>query len=313
MPLEPQSQRLLDAAIAVGAPPLHTMSVERARRMDAQRPVNMKDKRIPSIDTEDRMILSEGGRMRCRVYRPGGEGFLPIFVYCHGGGWVMGSIESGSDTFCRLLAVLANVVVVSADYRLSPESKFPDALNDAYTAMTWARENAASLGGDASRLAVGGDSAGGNLAAAVCLMAKAKKYDGIRYQLLIYPVLDYLLPGTRSYRDNGSGYLLTRDDMAWFWGHYLREGEDVNNPYICPLRAGDLSGLPAAHILTAEFDPLRDEGEAYARKLRDFGVSVRLDRFEGLMHGFITQWQVIDKGLEAIYAVSAAMKDRLGQ
>jgi acetyl esterase len=308
MPLEPQSQHLMDVADAAGLPPLYTLSVEQARSM-AEIEFADAGAGIPPIRTEDRMIPSEGGLMRCRIFYPDGKGPFPILVYCHGGGWVLGGIES-CDSFCKLLAALAGVVVVSADYRLSPESKYPDAVNDAYAAVLWAHENAASFDGDASRLAVGGDSAGANLVAAACLSAKEKQCPPIRYQLLIYPVLDYYLPGTRSYRDNASGYFLTREHMAWFWGHYLREGEDIDNPHICPLRASDLSNLPDAHILTAEFDPLRDEGEAYAQKLRDFGVNVRLDRFEGVMHGFVMQWQTLDKGLEAIRLISENLKTR---
>jgi acetyl esterase len=312
MPLEQQSQRFLDAINAANAPPMYTLSAGEARRDAAAMfgAGDADDGRVPPVDSEDRMIPSDGGRMRCRIYHPGGKEPLPILVYYHGGGWVLEGVEP-CDAFCKFVAALANAVVVSAEYRLSPECKYPGALNDAYTAAVWVCENAASFGGDATRLALGGDSAGGNLAAAVCLRARDAGYPRICYQLLIYPVLDYYMPGTQSYRDNESEYFLTRKHMVWFWNHYLREDADVDDPYICPLRAADLSGLPEAHILTAEFDPLRDEGEAYAEKLRDFGVTVRLDRCEGLMHGFIMQWHMLDKGLEAIYSISGALKERL--
>jgi acetyl esterase len=177
-------------------------------------------------------------------------------------------------------------VVVSVNYRLAPEHKFPAALEDAYSATKWIAENAADLSGDSNRIAVGGDSAGGNLAASVSLMARDRHGPSIVFQLLIYPVVNHAFD-TASYTENAEGYWLLRDDMRWFWNHYLRDEQDGRNPYASPLRAENLASLPPAFVITAEFDPLRDEGEAYAARLRESGVPVKLTRYDGMIHDFV--------------------------
>lgn len=197
-------------------------------------------------------------------------------------------------------------MVVSVDYRLAPEHKFPAAAEDSYAAAKWAAENAASIGVDPSRIAVGGDSAGGNLAAVVALMARDKHEISIAYQMLIYPVTNHSY-ATESYTENADGYLLTKDSMEWFWNHYLRNEEDGKNPYASPLQAKDLSGLPPALVLTGEFDPLRDEGEAYAERLKEAGVPVEAKRYDGMIHGFFWMPGVLEQGRKSIEQAADAL------
>jgi len=220
-----------------------------------------------------------------RVYIPREGEDLPVLVFFHGGGWVLGDLDS-VDSLCRSLANAADCVVVSVEYRLAPEHKFPAAVEDAYSATKWTANSATSFSGDPRRIAVGGDSAGGNLAAAVSLMARDKHGPPIVFQLLIYPATNHAFD-TTSYSDNAEGYWLSKDDMRWFWNHYLRDELDGRNPYASPSRAADLSSLPPAFVITAEFDPLKDEGEAYAARLRECGVLVKITRYDGMIHDFV--------------------------
>jgi acetyl esterase len=307
MSIDPQVQMLLDAEAESELPPLHKISVSDARQRLCDDLAVTDDERIPLVKSEDRMIPIDDGNIRCRVYTPDGDGPFPIMVYLHGGGWMLGNIET-HDALCRFITKLSDCIVVSVDYRLAPENKYPTPLLDSYVATVWAYDHAGSLNGDSSRLAIGGDSSGGNLAAAVCLMARDRKGPKIRYQVLIYPVTDYYLPGTQSYKDNAKGFSLEYDQMVYFWENYLNDDADIDCPYICPLRSNDLSGLPPAHILTAEYDPLRDEGALYAKKLREYGVDVKLDSHEGLIHGYVTLWHVIDGAMDSIYEISKGLK-----
>ena len=247
---------------------------------------------------KDLEIPGPAGGIPVRVYRPSERSDLPVLVYLHGGGWAICSLET-HDASCRQLANDAGCMVVSVDYRLAPEHRFPAAPEDCYAALTWTAENAASLGGDARRLAIGGDSAGGNLSAVVSLMARDRKGPRLCHQLLVYPVTDHAFD-TDSYRENADAPILTREIMQGFWGHYLGRPEDGRHPYASPLRAEDLSGLPPAHVITAEYDPLRDEGEAYARRLSAAGVPVVQRRFEGMVHGFFGFGELIDDAREAV-------------
>jgi acetyl esterase len=234
----------------------------------------------------------------------------PVLVYLHGGGWVIGTLDS-YDATCRELAQGAGCVVVSVDYRLAPEHRYPAAPEDCYAAVQWVAANAASLGADAKRLAVGGDSAGGNLSAVVSQMARDRGGPAIRFQLLIYPVTDADFT-RRSYVDNAEGYLLTTASMRWFWDHYVPEQAKRAEPYASPLRAADLSGLPPAWVCTAEFDPLRDEGEAYAKRLQQAGVSTTLTRFDGLIHGFVSMGLVAPKAQAGVDEAIAALAKGVG-
>jgi len=254
---------------------------------------------------EDRNIPGPGGEIPVRIYTPEGSGPFPILVWFHGGGWVLGDLEN-ADGVSRHLTVGTRCVVVSVDYRLAPETKFPGPADDCYAATQWAAQNAASINGDPAKIAVGGDSAGGNLATVICLMARDRQGPSLAFQLLVYPVTmrDF---ETVSYEENADGYSLTRDSMLWFWDHYLASEADASNPYAAPMQAESLKGLPPALVITAEFDPLRDEGEDYAHRLQDEGVSTKCTRYDGMMHGFFGAPAVLDKAKQAINEASAAL------
>jgi acetyl esterase len=237
------------------------------------------------------------GTIPIRVYTPTGTGPFPILVFFHGGGWVIGDLES-HDGLCRSLTNAVGCVTVSVDYRLAPEHKFPAAPEDCYAAAKWVADNAATINGDPQRIAVGGDSAGGNLTAVVSLMARDRGGPKLVYQLMIYPATDYF-PDTPSMRDNADGYFLTKVDMVWFLNHYLTSEADAKDPYMSPIKANDLHGLPPAMVITAEFDPLRDEGELYAARLKEAGVPVVLKRYDGMIHGFLSMSAMLVQGKKA--------------
>ncbi|MHB1004403.1 MAG: alpha/beta hydrolase [Chloroflexota bacterium] len=311
MPVDPQARALLDDMLAQGAKPNHMLPVAEARaNMVARAPQNA-GKPISIAKIEDRVIPGPNGDIPIRVYDPQLARPAPVFVYFHGGGWVIGDLET-HDHVCRALARDAGCIVVSVHYRRAPEHKFPAAAEDAYAATRWVVANAASIGGDATRVAVGGDSAGGNLAAVVCLMARERGGPELVYQLLWYPVTDHEF-NTKSYLENAEGYHLYRQDMIWFWDHYLARPEDAANPLASPLRAADLSGLPPALVVTAEYDPLRDEGEAYAARLRAAGVPVVHTRYDGMIHGFVSRALMLDQGKVALTQASAALREVFGE
>ena len=309
MGLDPQAQALLDQINAIGGLQLHMMPVVQARSTIA---AMAGAQGVPEAvaRVEDRTIPAAHGDIPVRIYHPDGTGALPALVYFHGGGWVVGSIDT-ADGICRSLANGAGCVVVSVEYRLAPEHTFPAAADDSYAVTRWVADNAATLGVDAARLAVGGDSAGGNLAAVVALMARDRRGPALVHQLLIYPVTDSACD-TQSYHDNANGYFLTKDMMLWFWSHYAGEGMDRVNPYAAPLRAANLQGVSPALVITAEYDPLRDEGEAYGARLRDAGVPTEVTRYHGMIHGFFGLAAVLDQGKRAIEQASAALRKAFG-
>lgn len=306
MPLDPQAQFILEQLEEAGAPPLSELTPEEARQTVDMSPLAGETEAVAKV--ENRTIPGPDGQIPVRIYTPAtaGEGPYPALVYYHGGGWVIGNLDT-ADNPCRLLANGAGCVVVSVDYRLAPESKFPAAAEDAYAAAKWVVDKGAEIGVDVSRVAIGGDSAGGNLTAVVALMARDRGGPSLSYQMLIYPVTNHAYD-TDSYRDNGDGYFLTKDSMVWFWNHYLNNPEEGRHPYASPLLAGDVSELPPALVITAEYDPLRDEGEAYAKRLQDAGVPVEAKRYEGMIHGFFWMPGVLDKGRAAIAQASNALK-----
>lgn len=283
MALHPEAQQLLTALEEAGLPPLEEQTVPEARAAIAGF-IALQGDPVEVASVLNRTVPGPAGEIPVRVYTPAGETPLPVVVYFHGGGWVIGDLEV-VDRPCRLLASAAGVVVVSVDYRLAPEHRYPAAFDDCYAATVWVAEHAAELGGDPGRLAVAGDSAGGNLAAAVALAARDRGGPTLSAQLLLYPVTDFNFD-TESYRENREGYLLTKAGMIWFWGHYLGAQALDKDPYACPLRADNLAGLPPAYVASSEYDPLRDEGEAYATRLREAGVAVTARRFDGMLHGF---------------------------
>ena len=304
MPLDPQIVQVMEATAALGLPPANTVSPEEARANAKKRP------RAPGPEVakvENRTIPGPGGDLPVRIYTPEGSGPFPILVWYHGGGWVVGDLEQ-ADGSSRSLCVGGDCVVVSVDYRLAPDTKFPGPADDCWAATLWAVNNAAGINGDASRLAVGGDSAGGNLAAAMCLMAADRGGPEIAFQLLIYPVTDVNFK-TVSYGDNAEGYGLTKVTMEWYWEHYLESSDDASNPYAAPLQAKSLAGQPPALVITAEYDPLRDEGEAYAKRLSEAGVATTATRYDGVIHGFFSMRDAVDKAQQAVDESSAALRN----
>lgn len=304
MPLDPQAKQLLDQMAAMGTPPLDSLPVPEARLlMDSMRGL-MGDPE-PIAHVAEQTIPVADGTIPARLYRPAADAPLPLLVYFHGGGWVLGGLES-HDGVCRSLANQAGCAVLSIDYRLAPEHRYPTAAEDCYAALLWAAGHAAELGADPTRLAVGGDSAGGNLSAVVAILARDRKGPRLRFQLLIYPVTDHGYD-TPSYVENADGYFLTRSAMVWFWNHYLGDAAGTD-PLASPLRCPDLQGLPPALVVTAEYDPLRDEGEAYAKRLREAGVPTTLTRYHGMIHGFFTMGPLLDQGKRAVEESATALR-----
>jgi acetyl esterase len=283
MPVHPEAQQLLTALEELGLPPTEEMTVPNARAAIAGF-VALQGEPVEVASVQNRTVPGPAGEIPVRVYTPVGAGQLPVVLYFHGGGWVIGDLEV-VDRPCRQLASAAGAIVVSVDYRLAPEHRYPAAFDDCYAATAWVAEHAAELGGDPAKLAVAGDSAGGNLAAAVALAARDRTGPNLGAQLLIYPVTNFNFD-TESYRENREGYLLTKSSMLWFWAHYLGAQDLDKDPYASPLRADNLVDLPPAYVATSEYDPLRDEGEAYALRLGEAGVPVTAKRFDGMLHGF---------------------------
>jgi len=311
MPLDPQAQALLEQMQSQGMPPFDQMTVAQARQVGLEFK-NLEGPPQAVAKVEDHLIPSPGGELGLgvRVYTPAGEhqSPLPLLVYFHGSGWTIANIDV-ADTPCRAIANAASAIVVSVEYRLGPEHKFPAALDDSYLATSWVAEHAAELGGDPERIVVIGDSAGGNLAAAVALMAHHRSTPKISQQILLYPATHCNFD-TASYRENADGYMLTLGSCRWFWSNYLNSDDDARNPYASPLLADDLSGLPPALVVTCEFDPLRDEGEAYAERLRAAGVPVKLSRYDGMIHGFLWMGGVVDRTQRLIEEIAAEVAAR---
>jgi acetyl esterase len=282
MPLHPQAKELIDQISALA--PLETLSVPEAR-VRSEEMMKRLGPGEPVAGLRERAIPGPGGEIPVRFYVPGGKGPFPAMVFFHGGGWVVGSLET-TDFYCRALTNGTGCLVASVNYRHGPEHRFPAAADDAYAATKWIAANAASVDIDPARLVVGGSSAGGNLAAVAAIMARERGGPEIRAQVLSVPVMDFNFE-TKSYRDNADGYGLTRAAMQWFWKHYLKSDGDGADPRASPLREKNLRGLPPAFISTAEFDPLRDEGAAYARRLRDAGVPVEHRDYAGMVHMFL--------------------------
>jgi acetyl esterase len=308
MALDPQCKAVLDGMAAAGGPPLEALTPAEARARRAAAAEAMAALSGPVVEmwkVQDRICPGPAGDIPVRVYWPKNEEGLPILLYFHGGGWVLGDLNSWDRT-CRHVAAAGQCVLISVDYRLAPEHKFPAAVEDAYAALEWASETADSLGGDAKRIAVGGDSAGGNLATVICMMARDHKGPKVAFQLLIYPVTDHA-DDRQSMAEFGEGHFLTRAGMQWFWGHYLRVASDGESPLASPI-LGELAGLPPALVITAECDPIRDQGEAYAARLQAAGVEASVLRYEGAIHVFFNLPGAIDAANQAIADAGAALR-----
>jgi acetyl esterase len=311
MALDPDAQRVLDLIREAGRPPYETLTPPEARALyrDSRRVFAPEPPEVAEL--RELTAPSPAGPIPVRLYRAAGAapGPLPALLYYHGGGWVIGDRDT-HDVVCRQLANAAGCTVLSVDYRLAPEHKFPAAIDDAYAAAAWAAREAESLGIDGARLAVGGDSAGGNLAAVVALLARDRGGPALRFQLLIYPATDLAMTHD-SHRRYAEGYLLTRGNTHWFRGHYLKSLADAEDWRASPLRAPSLAGLPPAWVLTAGFDPLSDEGEAYAQRLRDEGVPAVHRRIPDQIHGFITMGRMVRATGPALDEAAAALKAAL--
>jgi len=304
--LDPIVRQLLEAAEAEGNPPLESFSPAEARQLAADglklaggtlEPVrSIQNLRIPGPDCE----------IPIRVYTPDAPEPRPALIYFHGGGWVVCDLDT-HDVVCTAIANRAGSTVIAVDYRLAPEHKFPAAVIDSYAATAWVASHAEQLGVDPKRISVGGDSAGGNLAAVVSLKSRDEKGPAIALQVMVYPVTDLSSFSTPSYEEFGESHYLTKKEMEWFRENYLRNMDDARNPDASPLLARDLGGLPPALIITAECDPLRDEGAAYAKRLQDAGVPLTYTCYPGMIHPFFSLSGAIPQAFDAIQQVADAV------
>jgi acetyl esterase len=308
MPLEPQAKAVLDQMPVLGDEVVLALEPPQLRQAMAAMPGSVGPvEEVARV--EDRTLPGPAGEIPVRIYAPSQARRLPALVYFHGGGFVIGSLDTHDGT-CRSLANAIGCCVVSVDYRLAPEHKFPAGPEDCYAATRWVAEKGGEIGVDSSRVAIGGDSAGGNLTAVVALMARDRRGPSLCHQLLVYPVANHAFD-TASYAENEKGYLLSREMMRWFWNHYLGSPEHGKHPYASPLRAESLAGLPPAHVVTAEFDPLRDEGEALAARLRREGVPTTHVRYPGMIHGFFSMTAMIDAAKRAVAEAASAVRANL--
>jgi acetyl esterase len=306
MPIDPAARSLIDA-MATGFPKLHEMpSGTEARRRIVEAMHDVEPEREPLHHVEDRVIAVDGGEIAVRIYRPSDERDLPIVVFFHGGGWVLCDLDS-HDAMARRMANTSGCIVVATDYRLAPEHRYPTAAEDCYAALSWAATNAASFGGDASRLAIFGDSAGGNLAAVVAQMARDRGTPTLRLQILAYPVIDARCD-SNSHRTIGRDYMLWTEEVQWCWDQYLSTAGDGEQAYASPIRAASLAGLAPALVITPEFDPLRDEGEAYAHALEAAGVPTKHTQYDGMFHSFLTFTNLLPAADRAHEEIAAALR-----
>ena len=310
--LHPQARALLKLIEEKGLPPTHTLTPAEARRWYRERRFVTQPQPPEVALVQELHAAGPAGAIALRLYRPLGsapEQLLPVLVFFHGGGWVIGDLDS-HDTLCRELANGSGCAVVAVDYRMGPEHRFPGAVDDALAATRWIHAHAASLQLDANRLAVGGDSAGGNLAAVVAIAARDAGDLPIGFQLLIYPATD-MRRGAASHTSNGEGYLLTRDTITYFHDHYIDDARHDLDWRASPLLHTDLSRLPAAFVLTAGYDPLRDEGLQYAQALTEDGSKAALVCFERQIHGFITMGRVLDEANTAVALCASQLRQAL--
>ena len=294
MPLDAQIAGFLQQLEAAGAQPFHALPPVEACEAFSKLNAMLPGSSAPVASIDNRSVPGPAGEIPVRVYTPEGDGPFPVLVYIHGGGFVIGSLDD-YEPVCQELCSRVGCVVVSVDYRLAPEHPFPAAPDDAFAATQWVAGHAVELNADPARIAVGGDSAGGNLAAVVALRAREAGGPALVGQLLIYPTVQ-AGEVTPSIEENAEGYLLTRADMEYFFNHYAGQETDLNNPDLAPLRSDNLGGLPPAWVRTCEFDPLRDEGEAYAQALEAAGVPVSARRIDGSIHGSWSFFTVLALG-----------------
>jgi acetyl esterase len=305
--LDPDAAAMLQRVREANIQEWHTMPVDEGREVYRKRALLFEGTKQPAGTVWDSTIPSAGGSLAIRTYRPQKKQPQPIFIYLHGGGWVFGDLNS-HDAVCRRIAAAASCMVVSVAYRLAPEHRYQDQMDDVITAVNWVAAHGGELGGDPRHIAMGGDSAGGNLTAGACLRLREAAGPRLDLQVLIYPATAPYFD-TLSQHVNGQGYWLTRLDLIWFWGHFLGGGDDgPRDQYACPGIATDLRDLPPAVVVTAGFDPLRDEGEVYGLKLRAAGVPVIARRWPGMIHGFVGVPAPIPAGQRAVRMIARAAR-----
>jgi acetyl esterase/lipase len=309
VPLDPTAEVMIQAITELGLVVEADSTPEQRRAAMNRLAANPNIVKHPVHGVDDRTVPTPIGPIPVRVYRPSAATGLPVLVFFHGGGWVTCGLDT-HDQLCRQLCDAVGCVVLSVDYRLAPETKFPGAADDCLAAYDWATRHAHEIGGDTARLAIGGDSAGGNLAAVTALLARERQLPPPRLQLLIYPVTDREFESD-SMIDNAKGYFLESESMRWFWDHYSRTPADFDDWRFSPLRAESLGDLPRAVVVTAEYDPLRDQGEAYGRRLQDDHVRTEIVRGAGLFHGFFGLHALMPAAQEAWDVAVAALRDAL--
>lgn len=312
MALDPESQRLIDLMAAADRPAWNTLSPQAARDLYLSLRPGAQGPRPADVTVVDRTIPGPAGDLSVRLYRPASapaDAKLPALVYAHGGGWVFGNLDS-HDVLCAQLALEAGIAVFHVDYRLAPEARFPGAFDDVVAALQWVAAHGASVGIDPTRLAIGGDSAGGNLAAAVSIWARDHGGPKLQMQLLAYPVTD-AVARAESYRHFEDGYGLNAATMEWFFDHYTPDKASRGDWRVSPLRAASLGGLPPALVVTAGYDPLRDEGRAYAWRLQQEGTQADLVEFGGMLHGFLSSPMLLHGARRGTTLCAAALREAL--
>jgi len=309
MSLDPKAKALLTAIIAAGDPEVQFLPAVEARSLVHSRyeKLNLPLKEVESIT--DFSIPGPGGDLLLRIYTPKGTGPFPVLVFIHGGGWVLFHPKH-YDSVCTHLCAGASCIVVSVDYRLSPETKFPGALDDCIEALRWVSLHAGSVNGDPSRIIISGDSAGGNLAAAVALRNRDENGPKLLAQVLIYPATAWYEPPTASFKEFAGGFSLTAESLFWFWDQYLNSRDQSSDPYAVPMNAMKLSGLPEALVLVSGYDPLHDEGILYAEKLEQSGVKTTLLDYDSMIHGFLSYLGILDQAETAITEICGWIKQR---
>ncbi len=310
MPLHEEAHNFLKAYYSLNKSPLHQLGADKARAAYAERPDEFAPEWIALHSVVDDTIPFQKRMIPIRIYTPtASDQKLPILVFYHGGGMVIGTLDS-YDTLCRQLCYQAECIVISVDYRLAPEHKFPCAVEDAYAALEWPIMNATNINGDKNRIALGGDSAGGNLAAVVSILAKNNHIHGIKLQLLIYPATAPHANSDSHYQF-AKGFFLERDTVLWFHDCYLRSEKDREDYRYAPLLCDNLSGVAPAHIIVASHDTLRDEGVAYAEKLQQYNVPVTLSEYQGMFHPFVSLAGILKEGEKAIKECAVALREHL--
>lgn len=310
MTLDPRARAIVDAMAATFPAVDFARSGTENRELIRQAAAEVIPEAPEAVGAvEDRTVPGPAGPVPVRVYRPAGstEAALPVVAFFHGGGWVVCDLDS-HDGMCRAICNASACAVVAVDYRLAPEHRFPAGVEDAYAVTAWLGEHAAEVGGDASRLAVCGDSAGGNLAAVVSLMARDRGGPAIGLQVLVYPVIDFRFD-TPSHLDPGDPKVLQSDEVRYYWYEYLTNEVDGLDPYASPIRAASLAGLPPALVILAEHDPLRDEGAAYAARLESEGVPVTVTLYDGMFHSFVTFLDALPEARTAVGEIAGALRN----